>query len=130
MSPATLSDAVRRACAEIAGSARWVQVDAAAFSEPGGIAGLDPELHFLDSEPEEIARYVLVLDTINFGSGWFSTLRLPAGQSGTEAITRRLTEHADSWRHVDGRRDARARPGGSRASARPGCSPSADRSLR
>jgi hypothetical protein len=92
--PAGLSHAVRRACAEIAGSARWVQIDADALSEPGGIAGLDPELHFLDGAPEEVARYVLVLDAINFGSGWFSSLRLPAGESGTEALTRGLTDDA------------------------------------
>jgi hypothetical protein len=96
MPPATLSDDVRRACAEIAGSARWVRIDPDAVSEPGGIAGLDPELHLLDGAPEEIARYVLVLDAINFGSGWFATLRLPSGMSGTEAITGRLTEHARS----------------------------------
>jgi hypothetical protein len=91
---AALSHEVRRGCAEIARSARWVRIDAAALPEPGGIAGLDPELHFLEGAPEEIARYVLVLDAINFGSGWFSTLRLPDGESGTGAVTRRLTEHA------------------------------------
>ena len=89
-----ISHAVRRACAEIAGSARWVQVDAEALSEPGGIAGLDPALHFLEGAPEEIARYVLVLDAINFGSGWFASLRLPPGESGTEALSRRLSELA------------------------------------
>jgi hypothetical protein len=89
-----LSDTVRRQCAEIAGAARWVRIDAAAITDQGGVAGLDPQLHFLDGAPEEVARYVLVLDAINFGSGWFDTLRLPAGESGTDAITRRLTAHA------------------------------------
>jgi hypothetical protein len=89
-----LSHAVRRACAEIAASARWVRIDETALAEPGGIAGLDPELHFLDAAPEDVARYILVLDAVNFGSGWFSSLRLPPGVSGTEALTRRLTEHA------------------------------------
>ena len=58
------------------------------------MSGLDAGLHYLDAGPEEIARYVLVLDAINFGSGWFDTLRLPAGESGTEAMTRALTAHA------------------------------------
>jgi Potential Queuosine, Q, salvage protein family len=89
-----LSDAVRRDCAAIAASARWVRIDDEAPMEPGGVAGLDPGLHFLDGPPEEVARYVLVLDAMNFGSGWFDSLRLPAGESGTDAITRRLTEHA------------------------------------
>jgi hypothetical protein len=78
----------------VAHSARWVRIDRDASIEPGGTAGLDPQLHYLDAEPEELARYVLVLDATNFGSGWFDTLRLPAGGSGSEAITRALTEHA------------------------------------
>jgi hypothetical protein len=62
----------------------------------GGIAGLDPELHFLDGPAEEVARYVLVLDAINFGSGWFPTLRLDGCESPTNAFSRRLTGHARS----------------------------------
>jgi hypothetical protein len=87
-------DGVRRHCAEVAAAARWVRIDADAVTELGGVAGLDPALHYLDGPPEDVGRYVLVLDAINFGSGWFDTLRLPPGESGTEAITRRLTEHA------------------------------------
>lgn len=89
-----LCDEVRRHCAAVAASARWVRIDEAAQVDPGGVAGLDPELHLLEAPAEDVARYVLVLDAINFGSGWFSTLRLPAGESGTTAITRRLTAHA------------------------------------
>jgi len=37
---------------------------------------------------------VLVLDAINFGSGWFSTLRTRPGESATTTLTRHLTEHA------------------------------------
>jgi hypothetical protein len=100
-----LSDLVRRRCAEIAASARWVTIDDTALTEPRGVAGLDPELHFLDGPPEEVARYVLVLDAVNFGSGWFESLRLPDGESGTDAITRRLTGHArergGTWRPAE-----------------------------
>jgi hypothetical protein len=85
---------VRRDCARIAAAARWVRIDAGAVTSFGGVAGLDPALHYLDGAPEDVARYVLVLDAINFGSGWFGSLRLPPGESGTAAITRRLTEHA------------------------------------
>jgi hypothetical protein len=92
--PVGLCAAVREHCAAIAHSARWVRIDRDAEIEAGGVAGLDAGLHFLDAPPEEVARYVLVLDAINFGSGWFGTLRLPAGSSGTEALTRALTEHA------------------------------------
>jgi hypothetical protein len=89
-----LCEEVRRHCAKVAASARWVRIDTDAEVEAGGIAGLDPELHFLEAPSEELARYVLVLDAINFGSGWFPTLRVDEGESATNAITRRLTEHA------------------------------------
>lgn len=93
-SPTGLCEDVRRHCARVAASARWVQIRDDVAVPAGGTEGLDPDLHFLGAEPEEVARYVLVLDAINFGSGWFPSLSLPAGESGTEAITRRLTEHA------------------------------------
>ena len=89
-----LCDEVRRHCAAIAAAARWVRIDDAAPVAAGGIAGLDPEVHFLDAPTEEVARYMLVLDAINFGSGWFPTLRLHDGESPTDAFTRRLTDRA------------------------------------
>ena len=54
-----------------------------------GRQGLDPELHFLDGAPQDVARYVLILDAVNFGSGWFDALR-----TSTDALTARLTAHA------------------------------------
>jgi hypothetical protein len=88
-------DEVRRRCAAIAGSACWVRIDPAAEVPSGGVAGLDAELHLLDAPAEDVARYVLILDAINFGSGWFPTLRPPDGcESITDAMTRRLTGHA------------------------------------
>ncbi len=92
--PVGLLDAVRRDCAAIAASARWLRIEADAPVAHGGLAGLDASVHFLDGEPEEVARYVLVLDAINFGSGWFASLRVPRGESATTALTRRLTDHA------------------------------------
>jgi hypothetical protein len=89
-----LLDEVRRHCAAVAASARWVRIDLAAQVESGGVAGLDDELHFLEAPPEDLARYVLVLDAVNFGSGWFPTLRVDEGDSATNEITRRLTDHA------------------------------------
>ena len=78
----------------MAHAARWIRIDPSALGRTGSREGLDPELHFLDGESEEVARYVLVLDAINFGSGWFDSLALPDGESGTHAITRALTDHA------------------------------------
>ena len=90
----SLCDEVRRSCATLAASARWVRMDPTAPVAAGGLAGLDAGLHFLEGDPEEVARYVLVLDSTNFGSGWFHTLALPPNTSGTAELTRRLTEHA------------------------------------
>jgi hypothetical protein len=73
----------------VAAGARWVSIDPDALPEPGGVAGLDPGLHYLDAPAEEVARYVLVLDSVNFGSGWFEELH-----TDTDALTRRLTDHA------------------------------------
>ena len=89
-----LCDEVRAHCARVAAQARWVRIDPEAAIEPGGTAGLDPALHLLDAAPEAVARYVLILDAINFGSGWFGTLRTEPGEDDLTAITRRLTAHA------------------------------------
>jgi len=90
MATPSLPEQVRRSCAEIARTARWVRIDAQASTREGGIAGLDSAQHFLEGPPEEVARYVLILDAVNFGSGWFPTLR----HGSTNAITERLTAHA------------------------------------
>ncbi len=84
-----LTDEVRRHCAAVAASARHVRIDPDAEIELGGIAGLDEQLHFLEGAPEDVARYVLILDAINFGSGWFGEL-----DTTTDALTERLTAHA------------------------------------
>ncbi|HEX5922422.1 MAG TPA: queuosine salvage family protein [Baekduia sp.] len=83
----SLPDEVRRHCAEVARAARSVRIDLDAPTVTTGVAGLNAEQHFLEGSPEQVARYVLVLDTINFGSGWFPTLR----HGSTDAMTERLT---------------------------------------
>jgi hypothetical protein len=91
---AAVYDEVRGHCAAIARSARWVTIDAQAAAVTPGVAGLDAGLHLLDASPEHVARYVLILDAVNFGSGWFPTLRHRTGESPTTTITRALTQHA------------------------------------
>jgi hypothetical protein len=73
----TICDQVRADCAAIAARARSVTIDLETLDrvEPGPAPALDPELHFLEGAPEDVARYVLALDAVNFGSGWFPTLR-------------------------------------------------------
>jgi len=77
----------------VAAGAHHVSIDADAVIASGGISGLDATLHFLEGAPDDVARYVLILDTINFGSGWFGELGVT-----TDGLTERLTEHARAER--------------------------------
>jgi hypothetical protein len=79
----SLLEDVRATCAQIAGEARSVRIDherlaaydAGADGRPVVDPGLDAERHYLEGPPADVAAYQLALDTINFGSGWFPTLR-------------------------------------------------------
>jgi hypothetical protein len=94
-----LCDEVRRHCATVAASARWVAIDLEALGriEPGPPPVLDPERHYLEGPREDVAAYLLTLDAINFGSGWFPTLRKRPGSSGYHtvawALADRFREH-------------------------------------
>src|SRR3954470_21394272 len=89
-----LCDDVRRHCAEVAASARFVSIDldAAEAIEPGPPPALDPRTHYLEGGPEETAAFLLTLDAINFGSGWFPTLRKRPGRSGYFTLAVSLRE--------------------------------------
>jgi hypothetical protein len=73
----TITEEVRAACAQVAEQAEHVRIDldAAAEVQPAEPPPLDPECHYLEGEPADVADYMLALDAINFGSGWFPTLR-------------------------------------------------------
>jgi len=75
---------VRASCAQIAAHARSVSIDLDALAgvEPGPPPALDPLRHYLEGSRAEVAAYLLTLDAVNFGSGWFPTLRKRAGSSG------------------------------------------------
>jgi hypothetical protein len=95
---------LRAACARVADRAEYVRIEpdrAAAYIStlpmdlPAG--GPDPEAHLTDRSREELAAFWLTLEAINFGSGWFPTLRKPAGRSGyftiATAVRDQFTEH-------------------------------------
>jgi hypothetical protein len=92
-----LTDEVRRNAREIAEKARFVAIDIER------LGGLDPdhppETHFIAGSAEEVGHFVLVLDSINFGSGWFPTLRKRPGMSGYLTVESSL---ADFWRSSGG----------------------------
>jgi hypothetical protein len=79
-----LCDDVRTSCARIAAGARHVSIDAEALGEvlPARPPALDPVRHYLEGSEPDVATYLLTLDAINFGSGWFPTLRKRQGCSG------------------------------------------------
>jgi Potential Queuosine, Q, salvage protein family len=89
-----LCDDVRRHCAELAAGAGSVTIDTDAFVniQPGPPPVLDPVCHYVDGDPADVAAYLLVLDSINFGSGWFPTLDKRPGCSGYTTIAWALTD--------------------------------------
>jgi hypothetical protein len=95
----TLCDEVRRHCAAVAARARHVRIETGRLGavEPGPAPALDPERHYLDGPREDVATYLLTLDSINFGSGWFPTLRKRPGESGYYTVAWAL---ADRFRAV------------------------------
>jgi Potential Queuosine, Q, salvage protein family len=92
-----LFDEVRTRCAEIAADARSVHIDLDRLVAVGEAPPpeLDPDRHYLEGSREDVAAYMLTLDAINFGSGWFPTLRKRPGSSGYFTVAWSLADH---WR--------------------------------
>jgi hypothetical protein len=89
-----LTDQVRATCRSIAEGARFVSIDLdrlETFDAP--VRAPDPD--FVEGTPADVADFVLTLDSINFGSGWFPTLRKRPGLSGYFTVASSL---ADRWR--------------------------------
>jgi hypothetical protein len=83
-----LVDEIRAACAAVAGRARYVRIVEEAI-EPYArtLPSESPPAPDLDGASlEERAAFSLTLNAINFGSGWFPTLRKPAGLSGYRTV--------------------------------------------
>ena len=99
----TLFARIRTACAEVASRAQQVRIDEArlrAFcaellAEPGRPPGLDPAHHLLGRGGDTLA-YVITLDAINFGSGWFPYLEKRAGLSGYFTVASALRERFEA----------------------------------
>ncbi|MDP9345477.1 MAG: queuosine salvage family protein [Actinomycetota bacterium] len=92
-----LGQEVREGCAAIARDARSVHIDLDALDalDPGPAPELDPQRHYLEGPAHDVAAYLLSLDAINFGSGWFPTLKKRPGCSGYFTVSWSL---ADRWR--------------------------------
>lgn len=95
----TLTEEVRTTCARTAGQAHRVRIDLDAVTEvqPAKPPAPDPERHYLEGNAADVADYMLTLDAINFGSGWFPTLRkrtaAGAPVSGYFTVSWNLADH-------------------------------------
>lgn len=90
---------LRAGCARVAARSRHVAIEQAAIPPYATALALDtlpaapdPDTHLLAGTREELAAFWLTLNAINFGSGWFPTLRKPAGRSGYHTIATGVRE--------------------------------------
>ncbi len=107
---------IRGACAGVAGRSRFVTLVPEAVPELArdlAAEGLardpeDPAHHAVGDTDEDRARFVLALDAVNFGSGWFPVLAKAPGVSGYHTIAGALRDRGGI-----GRAELRSATGGS-----------------
>jgi hypothetical protein len=104
----SLPDEIRTACARVAAAARHVRiVDAAIPDYARTLPAESPPAPDLapGASDEERAAFSLQLNAVNFGSGWFPTLRKPPGLSGFRTVEAGLRARgpwrAEELMHVD-----------------------------
>jgi hypothetical protein len=98
-----LFETIRERAAGVVARARSVHVDQAAlaalaarlFADPPPPAGWDAETHHAGAPASRLA-FVVTLDAINFGSGWFPRLRKRSGRSGYFTVAMGLKERFDA----------------------------------
>lgn len=90
---------VRAACARVAARARSVRIAegeiesyAAALPPPTELPPPDPATFLVEGDRESRTAFVICLDAINFGSGWWPTIRRRPGHSGYFTVAAGLTE--------------------------------------
>lgn len=95
----SVPERVRSACAWVAARARSVRIEEGAIDEyaialptVADPAPPDPATELVEGDREARAAFVLCLDAINFGSGWWPTIRKRLGRSGYFTIAAGLTE--------------------------------------
>jgi putative queuosine salvage protein len=95
----SIPDQVRAGCAWVACEAESVRVAeelvedyARGLPAADALAGPDPGTQLLEGNREALAAFVICLDAINFGSGWWPTIRKRPGLSGHSTIAAGVTE--------------------------------------
>ncbi|HEX5526727.1 MAG TPA: queuosine salvage family protein [Solirubrobacterales bacterium] len=96
MASVSLPDEVRGACAWVMERARWVRVDegriadyAAGLPEATEEAGAPAATA---ADPEAAAAFAICMNAINFGSGWWPTIRKRDGLSGYATMEAGVSE--------------------------------------
>jgi hypothetical protein len=111
MTAVSLPDEVRAACAWVMERARWVRVDVEQIA--GYAGGLTEAIDAAPDEappspsltdPEHAAAFAICMNAINFGSGWWPTIRKRPGHSGyatmAAGVTDRFAEYGP-WSAVE-----------------------------
>jgi hypothetical protein len=96
----TIFDRIRKTCAQVADQASLVRIDyeripayaSSLAPEKAVNPQLDPACHYLGRQKDTLS-FLLVLDTINFGSGYFPHLRKRPGKSGYFTIASSLHDY-------------------------------------
>jgi len=98
MSPVSLPDEVRAACAWVAGQARSVRIDESKIEAYAAeLAEVEPvEEPAADRDRETAAAFAICMNAINFGSGWWPTIRKRPGLSGYSTMEAGVAERFDS----------------------------------
>jgi len=93
---------IRSACAEVARRARFVRIDEEALEAyarglgPGVAAPHYDTLHHYLGNPEATVAYILTLDAVNFGSGYFPHLEKRPGMSGYFTVASALKDRFEA----------------------------------
>ena len=105
-----LFDSVRSGCARVMEHARWVHIDPARIESLAAELAREPVAPHMDpahlcvGDAQTTLAYVVTLDAINFGSGYFPRLRKRPGLSGYFTVATFLRERFEtegSWNAVE-----------------------------
>jgi len=99
MADPTFFDQIRESCAAVASASSHVRINPDALADFAGRVDLDLPANDPGQEPigdaESTAAFVLTLDAINFGSGYFPYLKKRPGHSGYHTVAASLRDWID-----------------------------------
>lgn len=95
----TIFERIRNACRRVAERARNVTIGGDAIDRLAGELPVDPlvdpgidDEHHITGPGDDTVAFILTLDAINFGSGYFPALRSVDGRSGYQLVARALRD--------------------------------------